>query len=773
MFPALGRFTHRRRGWVLAVAALLLVLAGLYGPGVSNAVKSGGYDDPGSESARADALLEETFGRSAADVVVVFSHDSLAAGDPAFAGGVNALLADVPSEAVEGVITPWTPGLPAESAQALLGSDGRSALALITLTGQTHDEREAGFEQIEPALHAEAPWTTHVGGFVPVNAQMQVQAETDIARAEMLAMPILVLPMLVIFGGLVAALLPVTIGVVAILGAMGLLRLLTEVTDISSFAMNVTTILGLGLAIDYSLFMVSRFREELGEGSSTDEVGRAVRRTVSTAGRTVVFSGVTVLIAFAGLLFFPQMFLRSMGIGGMAVVLLDMVLAVTLLPAILSLLGRRVDAGRLPSGVTAWFSRRRRDAAGTATSSVPDADARDTAAARDGVAQHRGWARWARVVMRRPGLMAAGAVALLVVVALPVGALQVGDADARELPASASSRQASEQIDALFPAESGAAFEVVVDGPLSPETLAGYVAELTAVDGVSEVHEAGRSGDVTHLVASTTQRPDSPEARAALADIRDVADPAGTQVLVGGAAAQSADSIAAITATAPWTALFIAGVTMVLLFLALGSIVAPIKAVVLNLLSLAATFGAIAWAFSQGHLAPVLGFTDTGAVAPGNLVLIAVVAFGLAMDYELFLLSRIREAHLAGEDSAQAITTGLVRSGSTITSAALLLVVVLAAMATSGVTFLKLIGLGLAFAVALDATVVRAMLVPAVLRLLGPVTWWLPAPLRRFHDRFGISEGDDEQEPRPGTGAVVPTPASVPAGVHIARVSRA
>lgn len=779
MFPALGRFAHRRRGWVLAVAALLLVLASLYGPGVSAAVKSGGYEDPGSESAQADALLEETFGRTAADVLVVISHDALTADDPSFADGANRLLAELPTDVVQRVVTPWTPGLPAESAQALFSSDRRSALALLTLDGDTHDEREASFEEIEPALHAEEPWSTQVGGFVAVNAQMQEQAETDIARAEMLAMPLLVLLMLVIFGGLVAALLPVAIGVVAIFGAMGLLRLLTEVTDISSFAMNVTTILGLGLAIDYSLFMVSRFREELGEDASAVDVGRAVRRTVTTAGRTVVFSGVTVLIAFAGLLFFPQMFLRSMGLGGMAVVLLDMVLAVTLLPAILSLLGRRVDAGRLPSGLTAWFSRRRRGSAmpwGRGTRS--DQALPDDAAVAGVVLRPRGWARWAQRVMRRPGLMAAGAVALLVAVALPVLDLQVGDSDARELPASATSRQATERIDALFRVESGAAFHVVVDasaGTVGPDRLERYVGALADVDGVSEVREVGRSGDVTHLVASTGLPPDSKAARNLLADLRDVADPAGALVLVGGAAAQSADSIAAITETAPWTALFIAVITMVLLFLALGSIVAPIKAVMLNLLSLAATFGAIAWAFSQGHLAPVLGFTDTGAVAPGNLVLIAVVAFGLAMDYELFLLSRIREAHLAGQDSGQAITTGLVRSGSTITSAALLLVIVLAAMVTSGVTFLKLIGLGLAFAVALDATVVRAMLVPAVLRVLGPVTWWMPAPLRRFHDRFGISEGDDGDEV-----AREPTPASstdgpvvVPGGVRTAGASRA
>lgn len=299
-----------------------------------------------------------------------------------------------------------------------------------------------------------------------------------------------------------------------------------------------------------------------------------------------------------------------------------------------------------------------------------------------------------------------------------------------------------------------------------PTSPGGYLADVAALDGVLGAEVVAQSGDVTHVSVVTDLLTDSPEARTLVEEVRGLEAPAGTEVLVGGAAATSADSIRAIVTTAPWTALFVAGVTLVLLFLALGSVVAPVKAVVLNVLSLAATFGVLTWAFVDGHLAGLAGFTAAGAVAPGNLVLVAVVAFGLAMDYELFLLSRIREAHLAGAGTREAITTGLVRSGSTITSAALLLVVVLAAMATSGVTFLKVVGLGLAFAVALDATVVRALLVPATLALLGRATWWLPAPLQRFHDRFGVSEGE-------GDGAVDERAAtsdgrSVPGTVHLA-----
>lgn len=743
MFSALGSFVYRRRGLVLLLAGLLTVIAAVLGPAVTESVKSGGFADPGSESAAADALLEETFGRSAADVVVVYGSESVSTDEPVFAQTVDAALDGLPDGVALSTLTPWTDGLPADVAASLLGSDGRSALAVLTLSGATEEARQAQVEGIEDAVAAPDGWTTEVGGSVVVMTEMQHLSETDIVRAEVFAMPVLIILLLVIFGGLVAALLPVTIGVVAILGALGLLRALTTVTDVSSFAVNVTTILGLGLAIDYSLFIVSRFREEL---ARSDDVEAAISTTVSTAGRTVVFSGVTVLIAFAGLLFFPQMFLRSMGLGGMAVVLLDMLLAVTLLPALLAVLGRRVDAGRLPRSLTARLAGLRWGTDRTGA---------------------RGWARVAAFVLRFPGAVAAASVALLLVLALPVLGLQVADGDARELPTASGPRQATERVAELFPGQSGTVVEVAVRstaGPLDPGEVGLYLAEVGALDGVLGAEVVAQAGSVTHVSVATDLLTDSPEARTLVSEIRDVDAPTETEVLVGGAAATSADSIRAIVSTAPWTALFIAGVTLVLLFLALGSVVAPVKAVLLNGLSLAATFGVLTWAFVDGHLAGVAGFTAAGAVAPGNLVLVAVVAFGLAMDYELFLLSRIREAHLAGAGTHEAITTGLVRSGSTITSAALLLVVVLAAMATSGVTFLKVVGLGLAFAVALDATVVRALLVPATLALLGRATWWLPGPLRRVHDRFGVSEGEVEDgaegaevpDRGPETGAVHP-----------------
>lgn len=740
MFVALGRLAHDRRRWVLAVVALLTVLAAAYGPGVADAVRGGGFQDPDSESARAATAVEDALDRARADVVVLWEHPTLAAQDPAVAAELAALAEALPADAVESVVHPWTPGLPEAVAAGLVGADGRTVMAVVTLAGADEDARTASFEEVQEALAAPGPWTTHLAGPVPAMADLQHRAEQDIVRAEMLAMPVLFVLMVLIFGSLTAALLPVVVGVVAILGAMGLLRVLTLATDVSTFALNVTTILGLGLAIDYALFMVSRFREELARGADVDA---AVRRTVTTAGRTVAFSGLTVLIAFAGLLFFPQMFLRSMGLGGMAVVLLDMVLALTLLPALLAVLGRRVDAGRLR---------------------LPAALRRTPRPASDG-----GWARLARGVLRRPGAVALGATALLAVVALPALDLRAGTSDVRDLPASSAPRQAADALAAQFPAADRVGLDVVVRGDVEDAALAEWVGTLEDLPGVTAAAVEGQGtsgGRSATVVAVTTEGVvDSPATQDLVAAVRGLAPPVGADgVLVGGQPAVTVDSVAAIARTLPTTIGFVAGVTLVLLFLALGSVLLPLKAVLMNVLSLGATVGAVVWAFDQGHLAGLLGFTETGRLDPSNLVLIGVIAFGLAMDYELFLLSRVREEHLRGADPSASIAAGLQRSGRTITSAALLLVVVLAAMATSGITFLQLIGLGLAFAVAVDATVVRAMLVPATVRLLGRAAWWLPGPLARLHRAAGLSEGEEPDDDASGATPAGPSAAGRPAG---------
>lgn len=754
MFTRLGRLAHTRRRLVIAAAALLAAVAAIVGPGVAQEVSDGGFTDPEAESTKAAVALEAAFGREPGDVVALWRHPTLSPGDPAYEAQLTAILAGLPAADVTAVVSPWTPGLPDEARAALIGADGRTAMAAIALAGDDDDERAAAYERIRDDLLAPEPWETHLAGQRPAYTELQERAEQDIARAETFALPVLLVLLVLIFGSLTAATLPVAIGGIAIVGAMLVLRGIAAVTEISTFALNVTTILGLGLAIDYSLFMVSRFREEI---KRTDDVAAAVRTTVATAGRTVAFSGLTVAIAFIGLLFFPQMFMRSMGLGGIAVVLVDVTLSLTLLPALLAWLGPRVDAGRLPSSLT----QRLRGLA------------RPRPAGTTGGAG--GWARIARTVLRRPVTVVIATTAGLGLVALPALDLVAGETDVRDLPESSTTRQDADLFTEQFPGAAATTVDVVLTGSISDGALRDTVAAMAALPNAGAATVVGQAGDgattVTHVEITTPGDTDDEATRDLVRDLRAMSDDdrlpgvgPEVEVLVGGPASAGLDAVAAITRVLPWTLLFVAGVTMVLLFAALGSVVLPIKAVVMNVLSLGATVGLVTWGFVQGHLSGALDFTTTGRVEAANIVLIGLIALGLAMDYELFLLSRVREERSRGADDTTAIALGLQRSGRTITSAALLLVVVLAAMATSSVTFLKVIGVGLALAVAIDATVVRALLVPAAMKLLGRASWWLPAPLARLQARLGLDEssgdgGDPQGEPAPGT--TEPEPALV------------
>lgn len=726
MFHRLGRLTYLRRRLVIAAALVFAALAAALGPAVQDEVSVGGFTDPEAESTRAAAALEQAFGAEPTDVVAVWTHPTLTPDAPSYAAELQALLARLSPDDVTTVVHPWTPGLPEPARAALRGADGRTVMAAIELNGADDQERAEAFDRVRDVLVAPEPWSTHLAGSQPVFTELTERSEHDIARAELFAMPILLVLLVLIFGSLTAAALPVVVGAIAIVGSMLVLRAVAAVTDVSPFALNVATILGLGLAIDYSLFVVSRFREEIGRvehlPDGTPDVATALRRTVATAGRTVAFSALTVAIAFCGLLFFPQMFMRSMGLGGIAVVLVDVVLALTLLPALLAWLGPRVDAGRVPR-------LRRRPRAATA---VPTDDG--AAVARGG------WARLARWVLRRPVTVVVAATALLALLAVPATDLVAGETDEQDLPVTSTSRTDTEVFAAQFPLAAATTVDVVVLGDPDPGTLATFVARLDTLPDASGARIAGQTDGITHVQVVAPGDADDPATRDLVRELRGL-ELTGAEVLVGGAATVGIDSAAAITRVLPWTLLFVAGVTAVLLFAALGSVVLPVKAVLMNALSLTATVGVVSWAFVQGHLAGPLDFTVTGRVEAANLVLIGLIALGLAMDYELFLLSRVREEHLRGADQTTSIATGLQRSGRTITSAALLLVVVLAAMATSSITFLKVIGVGLAFAVALDATVVRALLVPATMRLLGSANWWLPAPLARLQHRLGLDEG--------------------------------
>ncbi len=555
-----------------------------------------------------------------------------------------------------------------------------------------------------------------MGGPVAVFSDVGDQVESDIARAETLTMPLVVLLCLVVFGSVVSSFLPALIGGIAIVGSFALLRGFTTVTDVSVFAINVITLLGVGLAIDYALFVVSRFREELATGSSTPD---AVAATMATAGRTVAFSGLTVAVSLASLLLFPQVFLRSMGFGGMAAVLVAMVTALTVLPALLAVLGKRVDAGRMP-----WRRRTR----------VAPAD-------------HGAWARIARVVMRRPVVVLVTVVVGLLALGLPFLRVEWTSVDERVLPAGTESRVVSEQL-AGFAGQEGARAQVVVSGA-DPAELVTYSEALAAVDGVEDVRTVGQRDGTTLFEVAYPGEANSAQGRAVVEDLRAVPVPDGAQALVGGESAQLADLLTSLGDTLPWMGVVVVLAMLVLLFLAFGSVVLPIKAVVVNVISVVASFGVVVWVFQDGHLADLLGFTPLGALDATQPILMLAILFGLSMDYEVFLLSRIREQWDRTHDNTEAVAVGLQRTGAIITSAALLLAVVIGAFATSGITFIKMIGVGMLVAILIDATVVRTLLVPAAMRLMGRANWWAPAPLARWWDRHGFREGQPAADAQP------------------------
>ena len=703
-----GRLVARRR-WVVLVAGLLTTLAAAgWGLGVFGSLSNGGFEDPDSESARADAAIVAAFGKTDADILVLYeSVDGRRVEDPAFQRAVTETLAALPAGDVVQAVTTYAGGGP-----SLVSQDGLSTLVPITLAGADDDARAETYDRIRDRLDAPG-LSSIVGGPSAVFADVGDQVEADIARAESITIPVVVLLCLFIFGSLVAATLPALIGGIAIMGSFALLRLFTTVTDVSIFAINVITLLGVGLAIDYALFVVSRFREELASGHSTPD---AITRTMATAGRTVMFSGLTVAVSLASLLLFPQVFLRSMGFGGMAAVLVAMVTALTVLPALLAVLGPRVDAGRMP-----W--RRRRSGA-----SVTGA-----------LAEHGGWARIARFVMRRPVIVMTTVVVGLLALGLPFLRVEWTGVDERVLPQGAESRVVSERLAADFPGQELSHAAVVVTGA-DPSALDTYARALAAVDGVDEVSVAREGNGTTVYDVSYAAIDNSAQGTALVEDLRSIPVPDGAQSLVGGQSAQLVDLLASLSDTLPWMGLMVVLAMLVLLFLAFGSLVLPLKAIAVNAISVVASFGVVVWIFQDGNLSDLLGFTPLGALDATQPILMLAILFGLSMDYEVFLLSRIREQWDRGVDNTTAVAVGLQKTGSIITSAALLLAVVIGAFATSGVTFIKMIGIGMLVAILVDATVVRTLLVPAAMRLMGRANWWAPAPLARWWQRHGFRE---------------------------------
>ncbi len=729
----------------------IFVVAGtaLYGFGLFSSLKSGGFTDPSSESSKAQVLLDNKLGGASPDVIVLMSSDTLKATDPGFASAARAMLATLQARPEVRTVNSY---YSTQSAQ-FISRDGHETFAVVQLAAQDESTKENDFKAIQPLI---ASPTLHVttGGNVAVNIAMNKQVGADLERAELITFPIVALLLLIVFGGLVAASLPLLIGGIAILGAFAILRVLASITDVSVFAVNVVTMLGLGLAIDYSLFVITRFREEL--ASNGGDTRAALERTMSTAGRTILFSGLTVSTSLLSLLIFPQVFLRSMGMGSIAATLVALLASLTILPVMLALLGSRINALSVRSLFRRNRATRRESGAGEASGF---------------------WYRLSEMVMRRPIIVALAALAILVTLGLPFLRVSFSTPDVKLLPAHQEARIVSEQLTQNFAQQGNAQLVIAVTThgeALSAANLANldsYVRSIEHIPGIVSVESlvsvspsltladyqqtyahlnsnpqlaalAGQlaNGNVTKIVVALQPVDQTTAARNVVQQVRAIHAPGGMVALVDGVTAYQIDLLASLGATLPKALLVIAIAVFVLLFLMTGSLLMPLKAILLNILSLSATFGGLVWIFQDGHLQNVLNFQSSGSIDATQPVLIFAIAFGLSMDYEVFLLSRIKERFDELGDNRAAISSGLQRTGWLITSAAMLLAVVLGAFGSSQIIFIQEIGIGLAIAVIIDATLVRMLLVPATMRLLGKWNWWAPAPLQALWRRVGLSE---------------------------------
>ncbi|WP_257033819.1 MMPL family transporter [Streptomyces sp. Ag109_G2-15] len=728
---AMGRAVARRRLLVLLLTLVVVAIAAVLGGDVAQRLSSGGFTDPKSESSKAERFLADRFKSGVPNLVLVARAPGSVDAPSASAAGRELTERVAKAPGVLSAGSYWTmPG-----AAPLRSRDGRSALVLVRLGGGEDDFRATAKRLVPKVKGKQGVLDVSVTGSAQVSVEIEKRSEEDLAKAEAITAPATLLILLVVFGSAVAAALPLAVGLLSVLGTFLVLRLLSAVTSVSVFSTNITTALGLGLAIDYSLFVVTRYREELASGRDVTE---AIAQTVRTAGRTVLFSSVTVALSLAGLLVFPLYFLRSFAYAGMAVVALAAVGAVVVLPALLALLGRRIDAWNINRALRRLVPHRRERGPATEESGF--------------------WHWLATAVMRRPVLFALAVVAVLVTFGLPFTRASFGITDDRELPASAPAHVAAQALRDDFDSSESSALSVVL-----PDADAGrvgsFAARMSALPGVFRVDAATgsyvngrqvaqpgpaavrfRAPGATWMSVVPSVEPYSDAGTRLVQRLRGAPGAPGT-VLVGGQAALLVDTRDALAAGLPWTGLIIAGTTLVLLFLFTGSLLIPLKAVVFNLLSLSATFGAMVYVFQDGHLQWLVGdFTVTGLLDISMPVLMFCVAFGLSMDYEVFLLSRIREVYVETEDNTRAVALGLERTGRLVSAAALLFATVMAAFATSGLTLLKLLGVGLALAVIMDATVVRGLLVPAVMRLAGRANWWAPKPLRRLHERLGLKE---------------------------------
>ena len=697
MFENLGRVLVNYRKAATALFIIGILVAGAVGSLIFSRLDSGGYSDPNSDSYKVYEYLRDDLKVEDPAVVVVIDAGDRDVTESAVAQQALALEKMMAAEkGVTRTLSFWGSGADAN----LKSADGKAAYVLIYGEGEAFSPDSADLGKLfQEKYDGEfSGLRLYAGGVAVVGHAITKKISDDLKIAEAISIPLTFILLAFVFGALAASAMPLIVGVSAIVGAFFILYLISLFTSVSVYALNLTTGMGLGLGIDYALLMVNRFREELNKGKSVDD---SVITTMATAGKTVFYSGLTVLVTMVSLTFFPLPFLKSFGYAGVSVVALAVVGAIFGLPPILAMMGKRINKGPVRKSAM-----------------KPTDDGR--------------WADTARFVMRRPVPVVLLSLIALGIMAAPLQNISFSQGDSRMLPASNPAAIATALQTERFPGQTGTPIEIITfNGANKVDALNDYANRISQVEGIVGVVPPQVIGDDVRIVAYQSMLPRTPESQKLIHDLRDVKAPAGT--LIGGVAADYTDSQDGISRTLPWAFGWIAISVLLLVFVFTGSIILPIKAVVLNVLSLASTMGVLTWVFIDGNLQWLVGsFTVTGSLDTSIVILIAVVVFGLSMDYELFLLSRIREEHLEGRSNVESVATGLQRSARIITAAAVLLAVVFAAFVTSGVTSIKTMGFGVALAVLLDATLIRALLVPALMRLMGERNWWAPKSLQRF-----------------------------------------
>jgi RND superfamily putative drug exporter len=699
MLARLAALAQNRARWIAVGAVAFFLVAGALGGGVADRLIPYDATDPDTESAQAEELLQDAGYRGTGVVVLFEDLDVTSAEGRERVAAVSDELAQ--RDDVDQVVSYLD-----TRSKDFISRDGDATYLSVRLTATEDDVQQDAAERIAASL-ADEPGVT-VGGNAVAQQEINEQVEQDLRRAEMIAFPLLFLLSLLFFRSLVASLLPIMVGVLAIVSTFLMLRLVNELTDVSIFAVNLVTGLGLGLAIDYSLFIVSRYREEIARSGPGLE---AMRRTLATAGRTVLFSSLTVAGALASLLVFPQNFLHSMGLGGSLVALIAAAIALLVLPAVLALLGERVNS------LTPAFLRRR-----------AETDARP--------ASTGFWYRLSRFVMRAPGRTAAAAAALLIALGIPFLSIEFTSVDAQVLPEDASARQVDDVLRSEFPPFRDTPITLAVEGDRAEaKEVASRAGEL---DGVAAVQEPARVDSGAYAVEVVSgNAPLSAASQDLVEELR-----AAEDAPVMGFTASYIDLQDSLVDHLPLVLGIVAVVTFAVLFLMTGSVILPLKQLVMNLLGLSATFGILVLIFQDGRFEGLLDYTSQGGLESTQPLLLFAVAFGLSTDYGVFLLSRIKEARDGGASDSEAVAVGLERTGRIVTAAAVLFSIAIGAFATSQIIFIKELGLGTAIAVLIDATLIRALLVPSLMELLGKWNWWAPRPLRRLHERFGLSEGE-------------------------------